>query len=203
MTMAAERSHDTELPEVTTRTEDRGRTTVLFVAGEIDMITTPEFQQALVHALAERRDALAVDLSEVGFFASAGLSTLVSAYEMADSGVPIHVVASEMAVHPLRITALDRRMPLHDSVEDVVGRCALVRERQPLRCVRTASGPPSPPRPSAETQPESTRTTCTASGPCMPRTCTISMSPELLGPVISCIPEGTGRTAASRSIASA
>lgn len=89
---------------------------MLFVAGEIDMITTPEFQQALVDALAERRDALVVDLSEVGFFASAGLS----AYEMADSGVPIHVVASEMTAHPSRITALDRRMPLHDSVEGAV-----------------------------------------------------------------------------------
>lgn len=50
---------------------------------------------------------------------------------------------------------------------------------------------------------EATRTTCTTSGPCMPRTCAISMSPELLGPVVSRIPEGTGRTAASRSIASA
>lgn len=62
---------------VTVAVEAHGQAVVLVVAGEIDLLTAPQFQEALTRALEDRPETLVVDLSKVEFMGSAGLAALV------------------------------------------------------------------------------------------------------------------------------
>ncbi|MHA6801382.1 STAS domain-containing protein [Bounagaea algeriensis] len=96
----------------------RGAAAVLAVTGEVDMVTAPRFEEALTSALAKRPAILVVDLEEVEFFASTGLSALMAAHQQAGADTAVRVVATNSAaVRPLRTTALDRTIPIYPSVE--------------------------------------------------------------------------------------
>lgn len=99
----------------------QGRAVVLAVSGEVDMVTAPRFQKELFAALEAKPDTLVADLTDVGFFDSAGLSALVAAYQRAGKQVHVRVVAASGAtVRPLRVTALDRKIPVYGSREDAL-----------------------------------------------------------------------------------
>lgn len=107
--------------QLRTALEHQGEAAVLSASGEIDMVTAPRFQQELLSALDEHPPALIVDLTEVEFFASAGLSALVAAYQHAGADTVVRVVAANSATaRPLQITALDRKIPVHDSRIDAL-----------------------------------------------------------------------------------
>lgn len=94
-----------------------GAAAVLVVTGEVDMVTAPRFEKALTSVLGERPDTLVVDLEQVKFFASAGLSALVTARQQAEEGTAVRVVATSSAtVRPLETTGLDREIPIYSSV---------------------------------------------------------------------------------------
>ncbi|MCX2729257.1 STAS domain-containing protein [Saccharopolyspora sp. NFXS83] len=103
--------------------EQQDDAAVLVASGEIDMVTAPRFQQELLAAVHERPSALIVDLTDVEFFASAGLSALVAAYQQAGTDTVVRVVAPTSATaRPLQITALDRKIPVHESRIDALQR---------------------------------------------------------------------------------
>ncbi|XVV08591.1 STAS domain-containing protein [Actinoplanes sp. CA-131856] len=58
---------------------------VVHVAGDIDMATSPALDGVLSDVLLQRPDLLALDLSEVTFFGSAGVHTLVRCHADADT----------------------------------------------------------------------------------------------------------------------
>jgi anti-anti-sigma factor len=93
-----------------------GRAAVLTVSGDVDMLTAPRFEEALIAALGEQPETLVIDLDQVAFFSSDGLSVLINTYQKAGDQTALCVVATNSAVvRPLRITALDRKIPLYDS----------------------------------------------------------------------------------------
>ena len=55
------------------------QTAVVSVRGEIHLATAPEFSERLNDVIAEGRTAVVVDLTEVGFIDSTGLSVLLNA----------------------------------------------------------------------------------------------------------------------------
>lgn len=96
-------------------------TAVVTVVGEVDMLTAPQLDEVLAEVLDRQPAKLVVDLTEVGFFASAGLSALVAAYQQAGGNTALRVVATNSAtVRPLQITALDRKIPVLPSVDEAV-----------------------------------------------------------------------------------
>ncbi|MDR7300610.1 STAS domain-containing protein [Haloactinomyces albus] len=98
-----------------------GREAVLPVSGDVDMVTAPTFEEALTSALEGRPEKLVVDLTGVDFFASAGLSALVTAYQQAEGHTALCVVAPNTATaRPLQVTALDRRIPVHASRQEAL-----------------------------------------------------------------------------------
>lgn len=106
---------------VTVAVEWHDRAAVLAVSGEIDMVTAPRFEEALMSTLNDRPETLVVDLSEVEFFASAGLSSLVAAYQHAAEDTGVCVVATNSAtVRPLQVTALDHKIPVHATREQAL-----------------------------------------------------------------------------------
>jgi anti-anti-sigma factor len=101
-----------------------GSVVIYRVAGEIDALTAPLLSQALADAV-DVPDAVShvvLDLSDVPFLSSAGLSILVDHHgRCAVNGVGLSVVARQHAVlRSIQITALDRIIPLHPTVSDAL-----------------------------------------------------------------------------------
>jgi anti-sigma B factor antagonist len=86
----------------------QGSTVRLKVGGEIDSSSAPVLAQRLLDVLAGPLSELVVDLCDVTFLDSAGLSVLASAHRRAvEKQASMHVLASSRAVvRPLQITGL-------------------------------------------------------------------------------------------------
>ncbi len=97
-------------------------TAVLRTTGEIDMSNSETVREQIVEALDNGARALVLDLSEVTFFASSGIAALAHAREYAkESGNRlIHVVASRSVRRSLEATAMDRLLPLHETVDEAL-----------------------------------------------------------------------------------
>ncbi|WP_454196528.1 STAS domain-containing protein [Nocardia sp. Marseille-Q1738] len=92
---------------------------IVTVHGEIDMASAPRLQSALDEALRDTPPVVVVDMSNVGFLGSAGLSVLVAASEAAGSG-GLRVVPSDAARRPIELTALDQLLTVFDTVEEAL-----------------------------------------------------------------------------------
>jgi anti-sigma B factor antagonist len=84
---------------------------VVRVAGEIDMYTGPQVQEAIGESLREVAvRSVVIDLNGVTFFSSVGLATLVNAVKQADElhkGLRIVVGANRVVRRPLEATGMD------------------------------------------------------------------------------------------------
>jgi len=90
------------------RVERHGRSVVVSVSGEIDMLTTPRLSATIDDVLRQTPLILVLDLRTVTFLGSSGLATLVSTRdEAASRGVALRLVSAEHAVlRPLTATGL-------------------------------------------------------------------------------------------------
>jgi anti-anti-sigma factor len=96
-------------------------TSVLVVAGELDMLTAPQLSQALDVALGARPPVLVVDLSEVTFMDSAGLAVLLSAHRESGDGTSLRVVANQRAtLRPMELTGVDEYLALYSRRRDAL-----------------------------------------------------------------------------------
>lgn len=97
--------------------------TVLAVAGTLDLLTMAEFQDAVDSVLSTEPVALIIDLTEVEFLASAGMSVLIAASRGA-AHIPFVVVADGPATsRPIRLTALDTIFSLCATREEALRNC--------------------------------------------------------------------------------
>ncbi|PTR28751.1 anti-sigma-factor antagonist [Rhodococcus sp. OK519] len=96
-----------------------GGAVVMHPRGEIDVVTAPEFQEAVERTAAQHPDvALIVDLSKVAFLASAGLAVLVRCSDdLADQRRFIVVAHGPTTLRPLELTGLTETLEVHSSVE--------------------------------------------------------------------------------------
>jgi anti-anti-sigma factor len=103
-------------------TERHAEAIVLAVAGEIDLLTAPQLEQAVLSALDERPPVLIIDLLEVTFLASTGMSTLVKAYQKATSQTRLRVVATgSVTLRPLELTGLTPPLAVYPSRDAAIG----------------------------------------------------------------------------------
>ncbi|WP_327151716.1 STAS domain-containing protein [Nocardia sp. NBC_01329] len=102
------------LLDVAVRTESG--TAIVTVQGEVDMASAPQLQTAL-EEVQRGGDALIVDMSEVGFLGSAGLSVLLVISEAAAPGTGLRVVVSDAVRRPIELTGLDKLLSMHESLE--------------------------------------------------------------------------------------
>jgi anti-sigma B factor antagonist len=101
-----------------------GGATVLAVAGELDLATSPRLEEQLdlVGADSNPAEPLILDLSELEFMDSTGLSVLVKAHRRAqDAGRRFGVVRGHRQVQRLlSLTGVTERIPVADSVEELL-----------------------------------------------------------------------------------
>ena len=97
---------------------------VVHVRGEIDLYTVPEFEQAVQEGINRGGLALVVDLSDVPYLDSAGLSVLFAAYKaLSARNAMLYVVAhlgQPGVCRVLEITRLDTLIRVRGTVEDVI-----------------------------------------------------------------------------------
>ena len=111
-----------EPPLLTVRADEVAGVVVVAVEGEIDVDTADVVLDALRLGLETGGPALVADLTEVSFFGSTGISTLITAHELADEhGKAFHVVAPHRAVRrPLQVTGVADVLRLHNSVPEAL-----------------------------------------------------------------------------------
>jgi anti-sigma B factor antagonist len=101
-----------------------GNAVVAAVSGEIDMVTAPLLHPAIAqHAAVAECSLLVVDLGEVSFLDSHGLTALVNIRQFAeDRGLSLSIVAAENrhVMRALEITDLDKVLPICASVDEAL-----------------------------------------------------------------------------------
>jgi anti-sigma B factor antagonist len=102
------------------RTASVGGVTVVSVTGTLDVLTSPKLTESLDAALVETPPALIVDLSEVDFLASAGMSAIVDAHDNA-GGSRFGVVADGPATsRPLTLVGVDAIVSLYATLDEAL-----------------------------------------------------------------------------------
>lgn len=102
-------------------TTEIGETTVMALAGDVDLSHSPALRKALMELMFQRR-AVVVDLSAVTYVDSSGIAGLVEAYQMArKNGTSFTLAAiSDPVGRVLRLARLDRVFTIVDTVEAAV-----------------------------------------------------------------------------------
>lgn len=90
---------------------------ILTVRGEVDMASAPQLQAALEQAQ-QGGKTLVVDMTQVGFLGSAGLSTLLAVSKAAPD--QLRVVASREVARPIELTGLDKLLAVYNTLEAAV-----------------------------------------------------------------------------------
>lgn len=95
---------------------------VVHAEGEIDALTAPELEQALRDALSSAPHAVVLDLSQIGFLGTAGLTVLIETGRLAEShGTDFRLVTGPRCVErALDITGLRHTFACYPSVEDAL-----------------------------------------------------------------------------------
>lgn len=98
---------------------------VLTVSGEVDMLSAPQFAEAIRTALATAPPALVIDLSKVDFLASAGMTVLVTAQAEVAPPTRFAVVANGPATsRPIKLMGLDNVLALYSTLDSALSRIA-------------------------------------------------------------------------------
>ncbi len=103
---------------ISTSVVKRGEVTVLSVGGEIDLVTCAAFEAAILNVVADEPAAIVLDLSEISFFSSAGISALIEAHEQVGSGHQFAVVAAgPITGRILEILELKNLFDIYETLE--------------------------------------------------------------------------------------
>lgn len=98
-------------------------TPVVHVSGEIDVYTAPDFDRAVKEGIARATKVLVIDLRDISYLDSAGLSVLLGAYRtLSGRGAELYVVISpnQPAVYRvLEVTRLDSFIHVRNSLEEI------------------------------------------------------------------------------------
>ncbi|MET7995214.1 STAS domain-containing protein [Amycolatopsis sp. NPDC005232] len=111
------------LPTLHITTTTAAGTTVVTAAGEIDTAVSDALRDELVAALEARPDVLVVDLSEVPFCDSSGLSVLIDVRGRAtEAGIPFRIVTQQRGLlRPIGLLHLDSVLEIHPSLDAATG----------------------------------------------------------------------------------
>jgi anti-sigma B factor antagonist len=98
------------------------RLVVLSVSDEVDILSAPQLAEEICGALDKAPAGLVVDLTEVNFLASVGMSVLVAAQEAAEAmSVPFGIVAEGAATsRPIRLLGIDAILTLYPTLGDAL-----------------------------------------------------------------------------------
>lgn len=102
------------------RTE--GRAAIIAVRGELDLATSPELEAQLRKVWDSGNEQLVIDLRELEFMDSTGLSIIVMAHQrLSDEGRQLSIVrGSQQVQRLLDLTGVSERLQLVDTPEEIL-----------------------------------------------------------------------------------
>ena len=94
--------------------------TLVTVAGEVDLNTSPQLRDALLDVVGRGGGRIIIDLSSVGYMDSSGVGTIVEAKRRADRDGAKLVLSGlqERVLSVFQITQLDRFFTIAESLDD-------------------------------------------------------------------------------------
>jgi anti-sigma B factor antagonist len=100
-----------------------GRASVITVSGELDLASSAALEEELARVAESGAEQVIVDLRELEFMDSTGLSTLVKAHQRAvESGQRFGVVRGPQQVQRLlSLTGVEERLTFADAPEELLG----------------------------------------------------------------------------------
>jgi anti-sigma B factor antagonist len=103
---------------------ERDGWTVVEVTGDLDLATAPALRQEVIALVGDGRRRIVLDLTGTEFLDSLGLGLVVAiAKRVRVNGGELAIVCPEPRLQRVfRIVDLDRILPLHESVAEVLGR---------------------------------------------------------------------------------
>lgn len=106
---------------VTINVQHQNGVVILQVSGEIDLLTAPQVEEAVMPLVRQQPSMLVVDLSGVSFLASAGLNLLVAAQQASGDGTRVRVVANDpRTFRPIEITGLSEQIAVFPSLAEAL-----------------------------------------------------------------------------------
>jgi anti-sigma B factor antagonist len=104
---------------------DRDGIAVLAIRGELDMSSSAAFKCAISEALAGRPQALVIDLSDVEFLGSAGISVLLEARDRVGDGDQFAVVTGgPVTGRTIEVLALGELLCVRETVDEALSAVA-------------------------------------------------------------------------------
>ncbi len=99
-----------------------GRAAIITVTGELDLASSPQLEQELDDVWQSGAELLVIDLRDLEFMDSTGLSIIVSAHQrLSESGRQLSVVRGPQQVQRLLdLTGVSERLRLVDTPEEVL-----------------------------------------------------------------------------------
>jgi anti-sigma B factor antagonist len=107
--------------DLTIETQRSGSWTILLVAGELDLHTSPVLRDSISELIDGGTNKLAVDLEHVGFMDSSSLGILVNAMQrVREQGGDLALIAvNGSPLKVLSLTGIDRQMSMVASSNDL------------------------------------------------------------------------------------
>ncbi len=101
---------------------NEGAAAVIIVSGELDLASSPKFEQQLEQVSDSGTESLVIDLRGLEFMDSTGLSIIVSAHQrLSAQGRQLSLVRGpEQVQRLLRLTGVAERLRLVDTPEEVL-----------------------------------------------------------------------------------
>ena len=100
--------------------ETAGSATVVRLAGELDLYNVDQVRSAIADAIEAGPSRVVIDLAEVEFMDSTALGVLIEARAALAEGA-LRLAAPQLEiVRALKVSGLDRHLPVHDSVADAL-----------------------------------------------------------------------------------
>lgn len=98
-----------------------GDTTIVSLAGEIDLENSPKVRSILLESVGKKRGVL-VEMSSVSYIDSSGVASLVEAFQSARRGSTSFalVAVSDAAMRVLELARLDRVFAIHASLTEAL-----------------------------------------------------------------------------------
>jgi anti-anti-sigma factor len=99
-----------------------GRASVIAVSGELDLASGPAFEQELARVTSSDAEQVVLDLRELEFMDSTGLSILVKAHQQAEeAGQRFGLVKGPQQVQRLlTLTGVEDRLTLADTPDELL-----------------------------------------------------------------------------------
>jgi anti-anti-sigma factor len=102
---------------------NEGGAAIVIVRGELDLATSPELEQQLQRVWDSGNEHLIIDLRQLEFMDSTGLSIIVKAHQrLSEEGRQLSLVrGSQQVQRLLDLTGVSERLQLVDAPEEIVG----------------------------------------------------------------------------------